>query len=764
MKSGFLNDQKKSPENKASETNVSKVSSAFDYDPTTTGGSQEMDKNDAAKASPSPTNSSLPPTSRMSTHNSRAVGFGRNYFYSLGGLSPSSSSVQDGDDDNDHTMTMYQWDYPPWSKAATAATSETPPSSTKRRPFIQLRSSKKQQPAQKPPETEEEGSSSLTEEDDEHVQQQQQALNERSAAFATSESDPDGAIIQAIATSQSTVFLTQAGKVYQVGTLHGRVYPHPTSVDIPLPLPCVELAAGRHFVLGRMEGGLAVCSWGAGHFGQLGIGNGGSSSSNNQPITFTSKPILMERLLPRAIGSTIAQVAAGDWHGLALTESGMVWAWGSNRSQQCGRRQKHSSPDETPTLVVPAPVQLDVEIGQIAAGRSHSLALTKVTQQVYSWGSSLHGQCGNAVRRSPQSPRLVEGMRDLTIGKIAAAGNHSLALSVGGRLFSWGQQTEGQLGLGTAYLAQPKPRLVSEIDFVAIIAGQEWRAQQQKAANDTSNGESSTQDSFESPLKNIPRITEIYAGPSYSVAVSSSVHAYCFGSNDASQLGIPTSDELPFRDNTFPTAALASANNRYMAGNEGKDKDSSSASRDLHIQTFDSRHNVLLPTRVDRLVDSISVRTVACGPNHLWFIGQGVHKRNSEAPVGYTLHEVQSGVVPVEDRPDPPGHENESGANSRSHETTAKSETDLPPPSAEGNGDKTNLSPMQRSRQAMQRFSKTIRRRLGGSTNTPGDTLIHSASMGSESLTEPEGSGNLPTSPALFRKKKAAMSTRTESL
>ena len=326
---------------------------------------------------------------------------------------------------------------------------------------------------------------------------------------------------------------------------------------------------------------------------------------------------------------------------MALTESGMVWAWGSNRSQQCGRKHKSntSGPDEMPTLVVPFPVPLDIEIAQIAAGRSHSLALTKVSQQVYSWGSSIYGQCGHAVRRSPQPPRLVEGMRDLNIGKIAAGGNHSLALSVGGRLFSWGQQTEGQLGLGPAYLAQPKPRLVSELDFVAIVAGQEWRAQQRNGGSTSiySLSGPSTGENFESPLKSIPRIVDIFVGPSYSIALSSSGHAYAFGSNDAGQLGLVTPPELPFRENSNPSTAQGSQSS------SGNRKEEPNPFQDIHVQTFDSRHNVLLPTRVDQLVESIRIRTVACGPNHVWFLGDQLdgNENTSSLVVGRTLHEVQ---------------------------------------------------------------------------------------------------------------------------
>lgn len=81
---------------------------------------------------------------------------------------------------------------------------------------------------------------------------------------ALKEGFPGETIEQAVCTTQSTVFLSSEGKIYQTGTLHGQVYESPTLVEIRYSLKCVEISAGRHFCLGRLEGGQAVVSWGAG--------------------------------------------------------------------------------------------------------------------------------------------------------------------------------------------------------------------------------------------------------------------------------------------------------------------------------------------------------------------------------------------------------------------------------------------------------------------------------------------------------------------
>ena len=242
---------------------------------------------------------------------------------------------------------------------------------------------------------------------------------------ATINTDNDDTIITSMAcTAQSTLMLTQSGKLHHTGMFHGRLYAKPQLIALTVPLKCVQIAAGRHFCLGRLEGGLAVVSFGAGHFGQLGVvvtkrrprtrsspkstateednndddddddNDDRSSSNNTTPITFTHSPVVIERLLPQVTGSPCASVAAGDWHALALTESGKVWAWGANRMGQCGRRSSNTS-GGAPTIVAPLPVTMEwddnidastagggggrceLRVTQISAGRAHSAAIVE---------------------------------------------------------------------------------------------------------------------------------------------------------------------------------------------------------------------------------------------------------------------------------------------------------------------------------------------------------------------------------------------------
>ncbi len=330
-------------------------------------------------------------------------------------------------------------------------------------------------------------------------------------------------------------------------------------------------------------------------------------------VSFTSSPSIIERLLPRHTGSPIKQIAAGSWHALALAESGKVWAWGSNRNWQCGRQLTSKSQTDAPTFTVPLPVPHLDGVDQISAGRAHSVALIAKSGEVYCWGASHYGQCAANVRRGVSGvapPKLVQSLQDVLVTKVSAGGNHTLCLTSGGRVFAWGAGGEGQLGLGVSVPYQTKPRLIGDLDFVAIAAGQDWK-QQQRGASAKS-------------LASVPMIRDIFAGPTYSVATCTTGHVYVWGSNDAGQLGVPAPSNLPFLDGCQEI--------RQQNG----------SLRDMHVRTFDSNHNLLLPHRLTA-AEPLDVFFVACGPNHLWCIGDE-RPETKEATPGRTLYELQEEV------------------------------------------------------------------------------------------------------------------------
>ncbi|NWT36941.1 HERC5 ligase, partial [Chroicocephalus maculipennis] len=69
--------------------------------------------------------------------------------------------------------------------------------------------------------------------------------------------------------------------------------------------------------------------------------------------------------------------------------------------------------------------------------------------ELFTWGQNTHGQLGVGSQTTtiPQ-PELVKRLKGIPLAQIAAGGAHSAAVSLSGAVYSWGKNDFGQLGLG----------------------------------------------------------------------------------------------------------------------------------------------------------------------------------------------------------------------------------------------------------------------------------------------------------------------------
>lgn len=85
----------------------------------------------------------------------------------------------------------------------------------------------------------------------------------------------------------------------------------------------------------------------------------------------------------------------------------------------------------------------------LACGSSHVVALDE-TGLVFVFGQNDQGQLGlgTAVRDNKFSPMKLTSLTALPVAQIFSGGNHSGVLTVSGAVFVWGRNSWGQLGLG----------------------------------------------------------------------------------------------------------------------------------------------------------------------------------------------------------------------------------------------------------------------------------------------------------------------------
>uniref|UniRef100_A0A182JTG2 HECT domain-containing protein n=1 Tax=Anopheles christyi TaxID=43041 RepID=A0A182JTG2_9DIPT len=139
----------------------------------------------------------------------------------------------------------------------------------------------------------------------------------------------------------------------------------------------------------------------------------------------------------------ITRISCGTAHSLALTNWGQVFSWGSNAVGQLGHDTENGR-QTTPRMIKAIGAK---HVVQIASGQYHCMALTN-NGELYAWGSNSYGQLGIGTTSEKVSmPTLIQSLTGVPIAFIACGGNHSFAVSKSGAIFGWGKNTFGQLGL-----------------------------------------------------------------------------------------------------------------------------------------------------------------------------------------------------------------------------------------------------------------------------------------------------------------------------
>ncbi len=155
---------------------------------------------------------------------------------------------------------------------------------------------------------------------------------------------------------------------------------------------------------------------------------------------------------------------------------GSVLAWGGNTSGQLGTGIYTASQYPTPVAAPSGTSTPLISVVAVAGGARFSLALT-AGGRVYSWGDDQYGQLGDngnaGTRRN--TPGLVvdsSGVPLAGIVAIAAGQDHALALAADGTVYAWGRNQYGQLGnsFTSDYLSSAYPVYDANFNPISAIA------------------------------------------------------------------------------------------------------------------------------------------------------------------------------------------------------------------------------------------------------------------------------------------------------
>eukprot|EP00899_Mesostigma_viride_P002075 jgi/Mesvir1/11869/Mv00215-RA.3 len=243
-------------------------------------------------------------------------------------------------------------------------------------------------------------------------------------------------------------FVNRSGELYTWGVGDKGLLGHGVTMDMAVPRvvealtaaspgdPRVEqVACGSHHTAALLDNG-DVYTWGDGVGGVLGHGD-----EEGQCL-----PRLVAWATP---GVCVRSLACGTWHTACTTEAGELYTWGEGYFGMLGHgdRRSYSSPRLVASLCA-------ASVASVACGSYHTAALVEERGPVqpaallYTWGDGDKGRLGHGKQDAHLLPHRVEELAGIPLRMVACGEDHTCALSMAGRVYCWGGNTYGQLGLG----------------------------------------------------------------------------------------------------------------------------------------------------------------------------------------------------------------------------------------------------------------------------------------------------------------------------
>ena len=314
-------------------------------------------------------------------------------------------------------------------------------------------------------------------------------------------------------------------------------------------------------------------------------------------------------------------IAAGGNHTIAIKGDPLksVWTWGDNERGQLG--------DGT-TLMRSTPVQVpNLSADGVGAGVSHSVAL-KTDGSIVAWGSNDFGQLGstisttNVLSPTPLVPLI--GTTLPVFSAIAVGANHTLALTVDGKVLAWGANTDGQIGLNpslTAYSPIPQDMRLSGVK--AIAAGGNYSLA--LMADDTvrawgRNGDTDSSSFNPASISGLGGgVMAIAAGSGHALALKQG-KVLAWGNNWAGQLGNggTTASPSPVDASTLTDVSSIGAGNSFSLAVQGGVVYAWGHNPAGQIGPETIRQQLTpTPVKIDSSTTSQNIKALAAGGNHV---------------------------------------------------------------------------------------------------------------------------------------------------
>lgn len=190
------------------------------------------------------------------------------------------------------------------------------------------------------------------------------------------------------------------------------------------------LASGGTFTCGiRATDSTAYC-WGWARDGELGSRPADTCSTSNGPEPCSRAPIAVGR------GLRFMEINAGARHVCALAVDSTAYCWGNNATGELGN-------GTIADTALPVAVSGGLKFKQLTLGFDHTCGLT-AAGDAYCWGDNTWGQLGEAANSQATNPTLVNG--GIIFLSLSAGAEHTCGIGTGNSAQCWGQNATGELG------------------------------------------------------------------------------------------------------------------------------------------------------------------------------------------------------------------------------------------------------------------------------------------------------------------------------
>ncbi|XP_048243824.1 E3 ubiquitin-protein ligase HERC2-like isoform X1 [Haliotis rufescens] len=172
-------------------------------------------------------------------------------------------------------------------------------------------------------------------------------------------------------------------------------------------------------------------------------------------------PVLNESLS----GVKCVQIAGGSKSLFCVTQDGKVYACGEATNGRLGLGMNAGNVS-VPRMLTSLS-QYHIKKVAVHSGGRHAMALT-VDGKVFSWGEGDDGKLGHSSRMNCDTPKLIEALKSKRVRDISCGSSHSAAIISNGDLYTWGLGDYGRLGHADN-TTQLKPKQVKALAGQRVI-------------------------------------------------------------------------------------------------------------------------------------------------------------------------------------------------------------------------------------------------------------------------------------------------------